>query len=129
MGITGNIILQTKRLNISIPTMDSLDNWYELRSNPDIMKYIGNGLVNDMQGTKLHLLKVINHYKINKFTMFDIWEKVGGNFIGEAGLTHIAYDLKNPDIELGYKILPPYQGLGYATELAETFIKWGFDNI
>jgi RimJ/RimL family protein N-acetyltransferase len=31
-----------------------------------------------------------------------------------------------PHIELGYKILPHYQGLGYATELAKFFINWGF---
>ena len=121
--------LETKRLNISIPTLDSLDNWYKLRSNPEIMRFIGGGSVNDTKQVKLHLQKVINNYDLCKFTMFDIYEKSSGEFIGEAGLTHVAYDFNNPDIELGYKILPLYQGLGYATELAEFFIKWGFEKL
>ena len=116
--------LETKRLNISIPTLDSLDNWYKLRSNPEIMRFIGGGSVNDTKQVKLHLQKVINNYDLCKFTMFDIYEKSSGEFICEAGLTHVAYDFNNPDIELGYKILPLYQCLGYATELSEFFIKW-----
>ncbi len=38
-----NIVLQTKRLNISIPTINSLDHWYKLQSDKNVMKYIGDG--------------------------------------------------------------------------------------
>lgn len=35
-----NIILQTNRLKIAIPTIDSLANWCEIQSDNDVMKYI-----------------------------------------------------------------------------------------
>ena len=38
-----NIILQTKRLNISIPTINSLGDRYKLQSDKNVMKYIGDG--------------------------------------------------------------------------------------
>jgi hypothetical protein len=38
-----NIILQTKRLSVSISTINSLDNWYKLQSDKNVMKYIGDG--------------------------------------------------------------------------------------
>ena len=61
MGIAGNIILQTKRLNISTPTMGSLDNWYKLQSDKDVMKYIADGSPRDKDGAEASLQKSIKH--------------------------------------------------------------------
>jgi [ribosomal protein S5]-alanine N-acetyltransferase len=55
-------------------------------------------------------------------------KKEMGKFIGEAGLIYLAFDKKNKDIEVGYTLNEKYWEKGYATELAEFFIKWGFDN-
>jgi RimJ/RimL family protein N-acetyltransferase len=59
--------------------------------------------------------------------------KDGGQFIGECGLTVQVVDGVD-EIEVGYHLLPAYQGRGYATEAAaacraaaqETF---GFDRV
>ena len=41
------IILKTKRLDIVTPTLDSLDNWFKLQSDPEVMRYIGDGKKRD----------------------------------------------------------------------------------
>ncbi len=121
-----NIILQTKRLNISIPTIGSLNNWRKLQSDPDVMKYIADGNIRDKDGAKVSLQKSIKHYEDHGFCFFDIYEKGSGEFIGEAGLIYLAFDQKNKDVEVGYTLHKKYWRLGYATEVAEAFIKWGF---
>ena len=120
------VILQTNRLKISIPTIGSLDNWCKLQSDKDVMKYIGDGKIRNTATTKENLEFTINHYKKHSFSQFDIFLKEDNKFIGKAGLNYLPQD-KNNDIEVGYLLHKKYWGKGYATELAETFIKWGFD--
>jgi [ribosomal protein S5]-alanine N-acetyltransferase len=120
------IILETKRLNISIPTMDSLDNWCKLRSDPEVMTYIGMG-AEDKEKSKATLQKSIKHYEDYGFCLFDIFKKDNNEFIGEAGLIYLNFDKKNEDVEVGYTFHKKHWGNGYATELAEAFVKWGFN--
>jgi len=122
-----NIILETKRLKIVIPSIDSLGNWCELQSDKDVMKYIGDGKVRNAATTKENLEFTINHYKKHGFSQFDIFLKEDDKFIGKAGLNYLPQD-KNNDIEVGYLLHKKYWVKGYATELAEAFIKWGFKN-
>ena len=54
-----------------------------------------------------------------------IEQKVNGAFVGITGLI-----LSGDKFRLGeiyYKLLPSYWGLGYATEVAKTLVKAGFE--
>ncbi|WP_369125201.1 GNAT family N-acetyltransferase [Alicyclobacillus fastidiosus] len=43
----------------------------------------------------------------------------------------VLWVLSPPDqqgnVEIGYDIIPEYQGRGYATEMAKAFIRWTFE--
>jgi len=93
------------------------------------MKYIGDGKARNKEETKINLLKAINHYEKYGFTLFDIYKKNTNEFIGEAGLIYLAFDKENKDIEVGYTLHKKYWDKGYATELAKTFIEWGFNKL
>ncbi|MFQ3307696.1 MAG: RimJ/RimL family protein N-acetyltransferase [Candidatus Midichloriaceae bacterium] len=121
-----DVIFQTDRLKIIAPTMKSLDNWYKLQSDADVMRYIGDGKPRDEDGAKASLQKSINHYEKYGFSLFDIYEKNSNEFIGEAGLIYIAFDEDNQDVEVGYTLHKKYWNKGYATELAKAFINLGF---
>ena len=56
-----NIFLETKRLMIKIPDLSDFDDLYLLQCNPDVMKYIGEG-VRTKQEVELSLQKAIAHY-------------------------------------------------------------------
>ncbi len=124
-----NVILQTKRLSVSIPTINSLGDWYKLHSDKNVMKYISDGKAGNQEETKVSLLKAVNHYEKYGFTLFDIYKKNTNEFIGEAGLIYSAFDKENKDIEVGYTLHKKYWDKGYATELAKIFIDWGFNKL
>ena len=65
-----NVILQTKRLSVSIPTINSLGDWYKLHSDKNVMNYISDGKAGNQEETKVSLLKAVNHYEKYGFTLF-----------------------------------------------------------
>lgn len=121
------IILKTKRLNISIPNENSLDNRYKLLSDPLVSKYLGNGEPRTKEEVQNFLHKNIEHYQKYGFCLFDVFEKNTGNFIGDAGLIYESLNSENKNIEVGYRLHKEFWNKGYATELSDAFIKWGFD--
>ena len=58
-----------------------------------------------------------------------VYEKSSNDFIGQAGLIYLGYDDNQPNIELGYRLHKLYWGKGYATELTEALIMWGFKHL
>ena len=123
-----NIILETKRLKVSIPTTNSFNNRYKLLSDAEISKFLGNGKPKTKSEVKELMQKNIEHYQKYGFCLFDVFLRSTGEFIGDAGLIYEALNSENKNIEVGYRLLKKHWNKGYATELARAFIKWGFDN-
>lgn len=122
------MILSTSRLFISEPTSHDFDNLYKLQSNSKVMGFIGNG-IRDKKEVQLGLEKAITHYQKHQFSLGCVFEKDSGEFIGRAGLIYFNYDDNQPNIELAYALLPEYWRKGYATELTQSLILWGFENL
>jgi GrpB-like predicted nucleotidyltransferase (UPF0157 family)/GTPase SAR1 family protein len=62
-------------------------------------------------------------------SMCSVFEKESGAFIGQAGLFHIGFFDKQPEIEIGYRLYKKYWGKGYGTEVAKALINWGFKHL
>jgi len=106
-----------------IPTTQSLDDWYNLQSDPEVIKYLGDGRTRSKLEIEKNLSKTIKHYHQYNFSFFDIYEN--NTFIGLAGLFHLEFDEKNEDIEIGYVLHKKFWGKGYATELTKKIIHYG----
>ena len=50
-------------------------------------------------------------------------------FVGQAGLFHLGFDVKQSEIELAYRLHKKYWHRGYATELAKALINYGFNQL
>ena len=121
------IALETKRLILKFLDSSDLENLIALRSDPDVMKYIGDGSIHTEEKVKDFLLNLAIPYQEKHGTgFFAVFEKESGHFIGQAGLFHVGFYDKQPDIELAYRLHKQYWGNGYATELAKALIHWGF---
>ena len=59
-------------------------------------------------------------YETNGWTKFKVLDS-HGNFLGRAGFGR--FD-ETGELELGYSIMRPYWGLGYATEAAGALLDW-----
>lgn len=123
-----SLFIETKRLLINTPEAADFDNLFILQSNPDVMKYIGEG-VRTKPEVADSLQKAIDQQNKHGFSVGSVIEKSNGQFIGRAGLLYLAFDDTQPDIEVGYALLPQYWQKGYATELTTALIKWGFENL
>ncbi|HAU0230599.1 TPA: GNAT family N-acetyltransferase [Legionella pneumophila] len=122
------IFLSTKRLILTTPKLEDLDEVFELQSDPEVMRYIGDGVrTKAMVATFLNM--AIEHYAKHGFSFFSVREKDTNHFIGQAGLIYLGYDDNQPQIEVGYRLHSRYWGKSYATELTSALIKWGFDNL
>jgi ribosomal-protein-alanine N-acetyltransferase len=123
-----SIFLETKHLIIKNASQDDYENLCVLQSDPDVMRYIGNGARSPAE-VQNALDNAMSHQKKHGFGIGMVFEKNTGLFIGWAGLIYLAYDDTQSEIEVGYMLHKAFWNKGYATELAKAIIKWGFENL
>lgn len=103
---------------------------YKKRTDPNVMKYIGDGSIHTEEKIKDFLLNIAILTKKNTAQdFFAVFEKESDHFIGQAGLFHKGFYDKQPDIELAYRLHKQYWGKGYVTELAKVLIRWVFEHL
>ncbi|GAA0479671.1 hypothetical protein GCM10008986_00130 [Salinibacillus aidingensis] len=80
----------------------------------------------------MEVYKTLLPYKIDRFSQYpeeNEWEGIllhteDHVIIGDMGFK--GGPDENGEMDLGYSILPSYQGNGYATEMAMAIVQWGF---
>ena len=125
-------ILETKRLILQVPQLSDLDHLIALRTDPQVMRCLGgfgepfgSGKIQDVKEIEYQLSLAQDYYDTYGLGFFCAFEKTTGDFIGQAGLFHVCFNTKQPDIELAYRLHKKHWGKGYATELALALIDWG----
>lgn len=124
-----NFFLETKRLALKKHELSDFDNLLVLCSDPDVMRYIGDGSVHTEKEVKEFLNIAIPYQEKYGIGFCMAYEKDSGNFIGQAGLFHVGYIDTQPEIEIAYRLRKQYWGKGYATELVKALIQWGFQHL
>ncbi|NNF02629.1 MAG: GNAT family N-acetyltransferase [Bacteroidia bacterium] len=121
------VIIETERLYLRQFTMADVDHLHELDSDPEVMRYIGDGVVRDLRQVTKILETLIEKYREDR--SFGVWAactKGDDNFIGWGALK----DLDQTElIEVGYRLLRKEWGKGYATEIAKALLEYGFDKL
>jgi GrpB-like predicted nucleotidyltransferase (UPF0157 family)/RimJ/RimL family protein N-acetyltransferase len=123
------VFLDTNRLLLRTTELSDFDDILALRSDPEVMKYIGNGSIQSREQVKESLNLIISYQREHRIGFCSVFEKASGHFIGQAGLFHVNFDDKQPEIEIAYRLHTQYWGKGYATELAKALIYWGFEHL
>ena len=121
------VLLQTERLSLRRFTWDDIDNVLLISGDPDVMRYIGDGAVDDREGAKNRLARFMSHYE--KYPGLGYWvaEKMSAReFIGWFALKYIP---KTVEVEVGYLLRGSAWGHGFATEGAAALLAYGFDEI
>jgi RimJ/RimL family protein N-acetyltransferase len=77
---------------------------------------------------KIWIAHMLKSYKENGFGMWLCFFKESREFVGQCGLMKNEIDGKE-EIELGYSILRKFWNRGYANEVAQGCIEFGFKNI
>ncbi|HWJ92404.1 MAG TPA: GNAT family N-acetyltransferase [Flavisolibacter sp.] len=114
-------VFKTKRLYVRLFTAKDSDNFFALNGNEQVMRYIR--APKSRQACDLFLNQVMRYSEETK--LFGRWavEDRSGNFVGSFAIIPVE---GRDEMQLGYSLLPPYWGLGYATELTKEAIQYVF---
>ena len=116
-------ILETTRCRIRETVPEDVEAFYRIYSDPSITEYM-EGLYPDVEEEKEYIREYIK--KIYTFYGFGVWtviERESGAIIGRAG---ISYREGYEDPELGFIIGVPWQRKGYAYEVCNAILAYGW---
>ena len=120
------IVLETERLFLREITPDDKEALFRLHSDPSVQKYTGEAVVKSIEEIEKAIETRAIHYEKYGFGRWATILKSGQQFVGWAGL---AYLPEFDEIDLGYRFLPEYWGLGLATEASQAILTYGFDKL
>lgn len=120
------IVLETKRLIVKQPEKSDFNDLLLLRTDSLVMQYIGTGAIQTEEQVQEFIENAKPYSDGYGMGFYSVFEKETNHFIGQAGLFHLGFNVKQSDIELAYRLHPKYWSKGYATELAKALIEYGF---
>lgn len=121
------ILLKTKRLILRRITPDDFDDIFSMNSDPEVMKYVGDGSVRTREQMLQEMEMLLSHYIRNPG--LGVWAvELNGSreFLGASGLV---YYPNSAEVEVGYRFLKEHWNNGYATESAAALLRYGFNTL
>ena len=100
---------------------------YQLMNTPKFIKHVGDRQLYSVEDAEKYIQdKMLPQLHSLGYSNYSLINKKNGAKIGICGL----YDREGLDgIDIGFGILPEYEGLGYAFESSSRIIKAGFEEL
>ena len=118
------MIFETPRLIVRLPNWADADVYFTLNSDPAVVRFIRPPRTRQEADDKLKELIANNKTNANGLQGWMVKTKSIDNAIGFLGLFQLP---GSDEVNLGYSLLQPYWGLGYATEMANAAIGYAFN--
>jgi len=118
--------LETERLILKIYTQSDKAGLINLFTDSEVMKYVGNGVMTEAQAEEWWE-KLFNKFYPQTVNIWAVFTKENLEYIGHAGI--YPRPTKKEDWEFVYFLKRSAWGKGYATEIAERIIEYGFDDL
>ncbi|MBW4636239.1 MAG: GNAT family N-acetyltransferase [Iphinoe sp. HA4291-MV1] len=116
----------THRLLADRLQFEHLEKLCIMHRDPKIMATLG-GIRSDEQ-TRQFLQNNLKHWQDYGFGLWVFRDKADGRFVGRGGLKNTYIGGKN-EVELAYALMSEFWGKGLATEMGETILKVGFEQL
>ena len=130
MDSKAKIYVETDRLILREILEDDFKAFFELDSDPEVHRYLGNNPVQSIEQS-IEMIKLVRQqYEKNGIGRWAIIDKKTKDFIGWTGLKYeqnLRKDINYYD--LGYRLKRKYWGQGIATETAIESLKYGFTKL
>ena len=120
-------ILETDRLLLRRLDADDVNEMFELRSNPETMKYVPRPLAKTKEDALNHIQLIDSKIVSNEGINWAITLKGNPKMIGIIGFYRTKPEHYRS--EIGYMILPEYNGRGITTEAVSRLIEYGFNEM
>ncbi len=119
--------LESKRLLLRRIIETDVDEIFELRSNPETMKFIPRPLAKTKEDALVHFKTIDENIENNKGINWAITLKGNPKLIGIIG--HYRIQPENHRCEIGYMILPQYNEQGIVSEAIKMILEYGFNDL
>ena len=119
--------LQSDRLLLRQITAADINEIFELRSDKEVMKYIPRPLCVTLEDAMLHINMIQQKIETNEGINWAITLKNDDKLIGYIG--HYRIQWEHFRSEIGYMILPEFNGKGIVTEAIKLLIDYGFNDM
>ncbi|WP_338645158.1 GNAT family N-acetyltransferase [Flavobacterium sp. KS-LB2] len=117
--------LETERLLLRRVDSNDINEIFALRSNPETMKYIPRPLVKTDEDALEHIAMIDSKIDSDEGINWAITLKDNPKLIGIIG--HYRIKPEHYRAEIGYMLLPEYQGKGIISEAVKEAVKYGFN--
>jgi RimJ/RimL family protein N-acetyltransferase len=116
-------VLESERLRFRLFRDADFPIYEQWCARIEIMRYLGGKTFDRIQAWR-HFAYLRGHWEFLGYGYYAVEERATGTLIGRVGYTN---QPGWPGFELGWTIIPEYQGRGYATEAAKFLLPYAFD--
>ena len=120
-------LLKTDRLLLREYTHEDAAGLLEIRTDPQVMKYLDREPFKDIEEAKKFISVKLKDQKEHKGISWAVCDKLSGEFMGDLAYWKIiAGDHR---AEIGYTLKTQYWKQGYMTEALRSILEWGFSKL
>ena len=121
------MITETQRLYIELANVTDSPFFFKLMNSENWLNFIGNRGIDSQNKAKNYIQKsLIDSYEAYGYGLYKISLKETGSAIGICGFIKRDY-LQYADI--GFAVLPEYEGMGYIFEAATAVMAYGVNSL
>jgi len=124
------IFTETDRLILREILPEDEDAMFELDSHPEVHRYLGDHPITTKEQARETIRSVRQQYEDYGMARWAMIEKGSGQFLGWAGLKFMTEQNNHKNYyDIGYRLIPRYWGLGFATEAAIATRDYAFNEM
>lgn len=125
-------MIETKDLILRKWKKEDLVYFAKINADEDVCKFLSKTLTKKESDQLAQ--KILDHFQKYGFGLFAVELKENNKFIGFIGLNTVDFEapfsnLKNPKIEIGWRLDKDYWNLGYATQGAKAVLNFVKNNL
>jgi len=123
--------IETERLILRNIQHSDIDSMFELDSDPEVHKYLGNNPFTTKSQSIDNVNSVIKQYEDYRIGRWAMVNKQNNEFMGWSGLKLNTVTLNGHTnfYDIGYRIIKQFWDKGYATESAIAALDYGFNTL
>ncbi|MFI6448593.1 GNAT family N-acetyltransferase [Kitasatospora sp. NPDC050543] len=121
--------IRTPRLILRRWQEEDLAAMAEINSDPEVMRWIDDGSVLDLDGTAEAIERWEEEWDEEGFGLFAVEIQASGELAGFAGLSVPEFLPEVlPDVEIAWRLGRPFWGQGYASEAAHAALEFALED-